>query len=730
VPQIKSYLTIFAGDLRRSFIDLATIIGVIAFFQFVILRSVPANIPSMFVGLLIVGVGLAFFMRGLEVGVFPLGEELAKHLAHSGSRFWLIVFAFVIGFATTIAEPALIAVAHKAAIISGGHIDALILRGVIAFSVGLAIVIGVIRLILNHPIHWYIIGGYLITLIITYFSPPEIVGLAYDSGGITTSTITVPLIAALGIGLATSLKNRNPIIDGFGLIAFASLTPMIFVQLYGIVAYTFVGAVPSPADTTLLLDTGGSFSAAATAALAQVPLVEYAQRLLTTAGDIAPIVMTILFFYFFVLKKRIEQFKKRVSGFLMILFGLYAFVIGLEIGLFPIGESIAQELVAQGNVWLIYLFSFTIGFATTIAEPALTAIARRAEEISGGSIRALVLRLSVGVGVGVGILLGAYRIVHGDSIVMYLLAGYLVVVIMTYFAPKTVISVAYDAGGVTTSTVTVPIIAALGLGLAVAIPGRDPLIDGFGLIAFASLFPVITVLGYGIAEMENIRRHERKIARMESSTMERVRSHFDAPTDEEEDESRTQRLKKEIVTITGFPGSGVSSVAHMVARSLQYRYFSSGDLFRKIAVERGMSVEELNMFAEKHGGIDHEIDELVRELGEISSKLVIDSRLGYHWIHGSFKVYLSARPRIAAERVSTQTRKHTRVAENEETTKEALRTIEHNAKSQHKRYQELYGIDIENMRPFDLVVDTTDKDIATVTGIVVQKYRAWIEKKM
>jgi hypothetical protein len=181
-----------------------------------------------------------------------------------------------------------------------------------------------------------------------------------------------------------------------------------------------------------------------------------------------------------------------------VILGLYAFIVGLEMGLFPIGETIAFQLTSMSNNLLIYLFAFLIGFSTTMAEPALLAIAIKAQEISQGNIKQFVLRAIVALGVAVGIALGSYRIVVGDPIHYYIIVGYIIVVIMTYFAPKFIIPIAYDSGGVTTSTVTVPLVAALGLGLAQNIEGRNPLIDGFGLIAFASLFPMITVMGYGI----------------------------------------------------------------------------------------------------------------------------------------------------------------------------------------------------------------------------------------
>lgn len=230
------------GSLR----DLLPIVLVIVFFQFFVLQQVPPNIGQILLGVLFVVLGLTFFIHGLEQGLFPIGESMATAFARKGSLFWLLVFAFSLGFGTTVAEPALIAVAAEAANVAanGNMIEATDvarkqyangLRYTVALSVGLAIVIGVIRILKGWPVQWFIIGGYVIVVIMTLFAPPEIIGIAYDSGGVTTSTITVPLVTALGVGLASSIRGRNPMIDGFGLIAFASLTPMIFVMAYGMV---------------------------------------------------------------------------------------------------------------------------------------------------------------------------------------------------------------------------------------------------------------------------------------------------------------------------------------------------------------------------------------------------------------------------------------------------------------------------------------------------------------
>jgi len=497
---MREAVLIFLNDLKNSFKDLLPIIFVVAFFQAFIIKTLPSNLTSIVIGLFIVGLGLALFIRGLELGIFPIGENLATDFAKKGSLFWLLLFSFTIGFATTVAEPALIAISQKAANISEGRIDAFWLRMTVAFSVGFALVLGVFRILVGHPIHYYIISGYILVVLITFFAPPAIIGLAYDSGGVTTSTVTVPLVAALGIGLASSIKGRNPVIDGFGLIAFASLTPMIFVQLYGIIVY----AMDNPQQTKEIVEVAKEVIKPY-----EFNFIDMLFELLNVVKDVAPILAVIFFFQYVIIKKPVAHLHKIFAGIVLVILGLYAFIVGLDMGLFPIGESIAFSLTSMDNYLLIYLFAFMIGFSTTMAEPSLLAIAIKVEEISGGSIKQLILRLSVSLGVAFGIALGAYRIVVGDPIHYYIIAGYIVVIILTQFSPRFIIPIAYDSGGVTTSTVTVPLVAALGLGLAQNIDGRNPLIDGFGLIAFASLFPMITVMGYGIY-VEKIRKKEQK----------------------------------------------------------------------------------------------------------------------------------------------------------------------------------------------------------------------------
>lgn len=243
-----------------------------------------------------------------------------------------------------------------------------------------------------------------------------------------------------------------------------------------------------------------------------------AETAVQTARDVSPILLILVLFQVVVLRRRPPNLRRIMVGFLYVFIGLTMFLVGLEEALFPLGKTMALQLTAPTvtdaasgtgttggaaaagghwwNYYRVYAFAFAIGFATTIAEPALIAVTLKAHEVSGGAIPVLGLRLMVALGVAVGVTVGTFRIVTGTPLPFYIIAGYAIVMLQTLTAPRIIVPLAYDSGGVTTSTVTVPVVTALGLGLAAAIPGRNPLIDGFGLIAFASLFPIMSVLAY------------------------------------------------------------------------------------------------------------------------------------------------------------------------------------------------------------------------------------------
>ena len=248
LAHISNPLRRFGLNILGACRDLFPIILVILIFQLAVVRLPFPDVLDVIVGLVLVILGLALFVVGLEIGLFPIGEAMAEAFARRGSLFWLLLFGFGLGFATTIAEPALIAVAKEASVVAangkligsdpasmGSY--AMGLRITVAVSVGAAILVGLIRILKGWPVQYLIIGGYIAVMIMTVFAPKEIVGVAYDSGGVTTSTVTVPLVTALGVGLASTIRGRNPLVDGFGLIAFASLLPMVFVMGYGLIFF-------------------------------------------------------------------------------------------------------------------------------------------------------------------------------------------------------------------------------------------------------------------------------------------------------------------------------------------------------------------------------------------------------------------------------------------------------------------------------------------------------------
>lgn len=480
----------FRHTFVESAVNLIPILLIIIGFQLFVFQSVPENVISICIGFFIVIIGVTFFLMGLEIGIFPLGNNLSGEFLERKSIFLFALFGFALGFSASIAEPAIIAVASQAGEITNGALDPLTLRLIIATSVGLITAFGIVRTILGWNIAVIIIVGYVIVLVVTYFTPPAIIGLAYDSGGVATNVATVPLIVALGIGIASALQGRSVLKDGFGFVALAAITPMISIQLYGIFAL------------------GSDFGTQAIEFVAKVDdeahyeegftVIKVIIDLFKTFLNLVPIIATILIFQYLVIKKPLANVSGVIFGFIFLVIGLYGFIVGIKLGLFPIGESIAGNLVQMNNVFFIYLFAFLIGFGTTMAEPALVAVIKQADRMSDIRLNVTIIRLLVAIGVGFGILFGAYKIVNGYNIWLLITILYSIVVILTIFAPKQIVAFAFDLGGVTTSEITVPIVTAFGIFLATNIEGRNVLMDGFGLIAFASVFPMITVMSYSI----------------------------------------------------------------------------------------------------------------------------------------------------------------------------------------------------------------------------------------
>jgi len=490
MEQIRSLRAHFFGVVR----SLAPLAIVVLAFQWLVIGGLPEGFDRILIGVGAFLIGVTLILRALDAAIFPVGRSLSDAFIARGSLPWLLAFGFALGFSAVIAEPSLIALAYKAALVSGGQIDALVLRLVVAASVGLVVALGLLRSVLDHPIHWYLVPGYLLLIPITWLTPGEITGLAFDAGAVSVNLITVPLLLALGLGLARALRRRSPLLDGLGLLGLAVLAPRMTVQLYGIAvcggelasACAEVAATaawqPPEANDRGWMDLG-------TALL---------KDLLGILQSALPMLLVILVFQYLVIRRPLPHRARVAGGLVLLVVGLMVFVEGLRLGLFPLGYGMARALGGLDSLVYLYTFVFLIGFATTLVEPALAAaISRLAlEKRSGLNTRAV--HLCVATGVGVGLTLGIYRMVTGVPLEHIFAALIVTLLLASWLAPRFILALAYDLGGVATSDVTVPVITALGVALAAAFGSSNVLLDGFGLVALASLCPILVVLAYAL----------------------------------------------------------------------------------------------------------------------------------------------------------------------------------------------------------------------------------------
>jgi hypothetical protein len=490
-------LRIFLAALAASSRNLLPVIGVVILFQWLVMREMPTGVWTVLAGLLLVAVGIALFLRGLELSVFPIGRSLSDAFAQRGVLGWLLAFGFCLGFAAVIAEPALIAVAHKAEVVSDGRIQAWLLRVLAAASVGAVMALGILRALLNHPVLWYLVGGYLLLVLVTYVTPAEITGLAFDAGAVSANMVTVPLITALGMGLMASVRGHKVLSAGFGLVALAVMAPRLTVQIYGIVVYSVDPGVLAGYMPEVIAETATAPSGQAQSIMS---------NMFSVMVNLLPIVAVILAFQFLVIRMPLLHVRRLVVGFVLLLLGLFAFTEGLRLGLFPIGEHLASGLSRPGGVLYLYLFVFLLGFAATWVEPALMAVIRHASQLDPARLRPPLIRSLVALGVGAGLFLGALRLTYGWGLDHVLAATLVLLCALALLAPRELVGFAFALGGIATSDVNVPVITALGVGLAVAIGSDDVMLEGFGLVALASLYVIVAVLLYAIV-VQRIQRH-------------------------------------------------------------------------------------------------------------------------------------------------------------------------------------------------------------------------------
>ena len=475
---------IVLGTLR----DVVPVVAVVLLFQIFVVQQPVLRLFPLVEGALLVLTGLILLLYGLELALFPLGEALAYALAQRGSFIWLVVFAFLLGFGTTIAEPALTAVASEAA-------DAAAAAGVIAdisaaksrysfglrltvgLGVGAALVLGVTRIVMGWSLPMVVIGSYVAVTIMAFFAP------AGDDRN------------------RVRHRRRHDVRDHR-------------TSRHGARCRARVVAARTKSDDrrvwndrACVADAGVVRNGLRSAARMDLA-ADFARTLANTATDVVPVAAFMLLFYRVVLRQQLINQREILVGLGFVTVGLALLLLGVERALFPAGRMMVAQLAAAtvsqaaptvadwSNYWWIYAFAFCISFAAAIAEPALLAIALKVNELSGGAIKTWGLRLAAAIGVATGVALGCVQTVTGIPLHWCMAAGFAVIALQALTAPRAIVPLAFDSGGVSTTAVTVPIVTALGLGLAEFLPNRNPLLDGFGLIAFACLLPPISVLAY------------------------------------------------------------------------------------------------------------------------------------------------------------------------------------------------------------------------------------------
>lgn len=490
-------------NLKEQLVAVLPIVIYLALFQLIFLRKGFTDALIITGGIIFVIIGLMFFMEGLNLGLMPLGETIGRTLPRKATLPYILIFAFLVGLGATLAEPA-IGVLKQA----GANIDPenapllyklltdwssyLVLS--VGIGVGIATIFGALRLLYNWSLSILIIPLVVIVSILTIIAQIDpqtaaIIGLAWDCGGVTTGPVTVPLVLALGIGLATITGRSDTGMSGFGIVTLASLFPIIAVLILGLTMYyggidyqvVLARATEVASDSSILTIVGQS-----------------------VWGALQAIVPLCLFLYIvqvFFLK---EKFKRRDEVFLGIgfaVFGMILFSFGLSVGLTALGSQVGGQLpyAAQfyGDLWMkiiAVIFAFLMGFGATLAEPALKALGIKVESITVGAFKKNLLIRAVAFGVGVGISLGVVKIIFDVPLVYMLLPPYFVLIFITWISREEFVNIGWDSAGVTTGPITVPLVIAMGLGLGL----KMGVVEGFGIISLASVCPILFVLILGL----------------------------------------------------------------------------------------------------------------------------------------------------------------------------------------------------------------------------------------
>ncbi|MCH8566727.1 MAG: DUF1538 domain-containing protein [Balneolales bacterium] len=454
------------------------IAAVVVILQFTVI-FMPAEIFILFLtGLGMVSFGLILFLIGVHSGLLPVGEMIGSALPQTGKLWVVLVFSFILGFAITVAEPDVWVLAGYVDQASGSIIPRAVLILTVAIGLAVFVTLSMVRIVTGLSINYFLIGGYALIFLIIFspWSDDYFIPISFDSGGVTTGPMAVPFILAFGVGIASVLRSKTSSQDGFGLVALASIGPVLAVLILGIIY-----DIPSDIE------------------LDQTP-TEY--TLLGTFGEVGialtPLVLFFIFFQFYLLKLSAQKVLKLFVGILFTWAGMTFFLHGVHIGFQPAGTEMGVILGNLDYNYIIIPIGIVLGFVATFAEPAVRVLIQEVEKVSSGYIPQRVMLITISLGVAFSIGLAMTRIIFGINLIYLILPGYIIALTLIYFTSREFTSIAFDAGGVATGPMTVTFVVAIALGFADVLEDSNPLVEGFGMISLVALAPILSVLILGI----------------------------------------------------------------------------------------------------------------------------------------------------------------------------------------------------------------------------------------
>ncbi len=474
----------FVDKIKESAVSVVPVMIIVVLLHFTIAPLAPGQLPQFLLGGGLLIAGLAIFLIGADIGMVPFGQRVGAALTLKGNLPLILVASFAIGFAITIAEPDVQVLAAQVQGIAPDLNRALLLV-MIAVGVGIFLVVGMIRVVMQISLRYLLVLFYIAVFIVCSFAEPAFVGVAFDAGGATTGPVTVPFIMAMGIGVASAVKRREGGDDSFGFVGLASIGPIAAVAVMGLFS-------------SMKTDLEAGAEAAAVHTLFGKFLHEVPHITLEIAMALAPMFLILAVFQTFMLRLPGEQLKRMILGMFYSFIGLVVFMVGVSGGFTPVGRELGMSLGAMSGGWVLIPVGVVLGAVVVCAEPAVWVLTEQVEEISGGHIRRRIMLVALSISIAGAVALGMFRVVTGLSIWYVIVPGYALALLLTRYCPPLFTAIAFDSGGVASGPMSSTFVLALTLGASIA-GGGNPATDAFGMVAMIAMAPLITIQVLGLA---------------------------------------------------------------------------------------------------------------------------------------------------------------------------------------------------------------------------------------